>query len=337
MKHALLVAILLVTPRSLLAQTGSLTGTVTDGSGTPFANVAIQAANAETKTFYYATSSSIGAFTISGLPAGRYFIVIDVKVGLYRNAVTVGPGETVRVDARIRPDNTPLDITLGTLGEADIRDIKRTVHPTPEGPTPRTADGKPDLSGMWWPQRIVDRGRPEPLPWAAALIKERIENNYKDYPLTRCLPGGAVLFGFIDFYRIVQTPTHLIMIDENDVPGHRQVFLDGRPHPKDPNPTWMGHSVGKWEGDTLVIDTVGFNDKTWITMETSPHTDEMHLIERWRRPDLGHLEVEITIDDPRAYAKAWTIKRVSDLAPNEDVMEFICTENNRDVEHMVGK
>jgi hypothetical protein len=127
------------------------------------------------------------------------------------------------------------------------------------------------------------------------------------------------------------------MIDENDVPGHRQIFLDGRSHPKDLQPTWMGHSVGKWEGETLVVDTVGFNDKTWLSLETSPHTEKMHLIERFQRPDLGHLRIELTIDDPEAYAKPWTIRRVSDLAPNEEVQEFICTENNRDVEHMVGK
>ena len=163
----------------------------------------------------------------------------------------------------------------------------------------------------------MDAGTPEPLPWAAALIKERSENHFKDYPLTRCLPGGPTLFGFIDFYRIVQTPTHLIMINENDVPGHRQVFLDGRPHPKDPNPTWMGHSVGKWEGDTLVIDTVGLNDKTWITMQVSPHTEEMQLIERYRRPDLGHLEVEFTIVDPKTYARPWAIKRVSISPPTK--------------------
>jgi hypothetical protein len=190
---------------------------------------------------------------------------------------------------------------------------------------------------MWRPQRVLDAGAPDPLPWAAALIKERAANNFKDYPLTKCLPAGVTLFGFIDFYRIVQTSTHLVMIDENDVPGHRQIFLDGRAHPKDVQPTWYGHSIGRWVGDTLVVDTVGFNDKTWITMRTSPHTEEMHLVERFRRPDLGHLEVELTIDDPKAYAKPWTIKRVSELAPNEDVMEFICTENNRDVEHMVGK
>jgi hypothetical protein len=258
---------------------------------------------------------------------------VETGVGRYtQGGIALGSGQTIRVDAHIRTD-----ITLNTLGEADARDAKRAVHSTPEGVTPRTADGKPDLSGMWWPQRVIDIGAPEPLPWAASLIKERAANFYKDYPLTKCLPGGATLFGFIDFYRIVQTPTHLIMIDENDVPGHRQIFLDGRSHPIDLQPTWMGHSVGKWDGDTLVVDSVGFNAETWITMQTSPHTEEMHLIERYRRPDLGHLEVELTVDDPKAYAKPWTIKRVSDLAPNEDVMEFICTENNRDVEHMVGK
>jgi hypothetical protein len=336
MRRAILLVIALVTPLSAFSQTSAITGTVTDDNGNRLADAAIQAANTVTDTYYRARSSPTGEYTVGQLPAGNYVLLVEAAGRRYTQVdIIVRPGETVRADARVRVDLT--DITLNTVGEADVRNAKRVEHSAPRGVTPRTADGKPDFSGMWWPQRVLDAGVPEPLPWAVSLIKERTANFYKDYPLTKCLPAGATLFGFIDFYRVVQTPTHLIMIDENDVPGHRQIFLDGRAHPKDVHPTWLGHSIGKWEGDTLVVDTIGFNDRTWITMQTSPHTEEMHLVERFRRPDLGHLEVELTIDDPKAYARPWTIKRVSELAPNEDVMEFVCTENNRDVEHMVGK
>ena len=127
------------------------------------------------------------------------------------------------------------------------------------------------------------------------------------------------------------------MLFEDDIPSHRQVFLDGRGHPRDPNPSWMGHSVGHWEGDTLVVDTVGFNDRSWLDPQGHPHTDRMRVTERMRRPDLGHLEIEITIDDPGAYAKPWVIQRAADLDLNDDIGEYVCNENNRDPEHMVGK
>ena len=121
-----------------------------------------------------------------------------------------------------------------------------------------------------------------------------------------------------------------------DVFSYRQIFLDGRDHSKDADPTWMGYSIGKWEGDTLVVDTAGFNDKSWSPM-FRPHTDKFHMIERFRRLDLGHLEIEVTIDDPGAYVKPWTIKRVSNLLPGDEIGEYICAENNQDVEHLVGK
>jgi hypothetical protein len=103
------------------------------------------------------------------------------------------------------------------------------------------------------------------------------------------------------------------------------------------DPKWMGHSVGHWEGETLVVDTVGFDDRSWITAQGHPHTEKMHVVERFHRPDLGHLEIEFTIDDPGAYAKPWIMKRVSDLDKDDEVGEYVCNENNKDPEHMVGK
>jgi hypothetical protein len=138
-------------------------------------------------------------------------------------------------------------------------------------------------------------------------------------------------------YKLVQTPTLLVMLFEDDIPSHRQVFLDGRGHPKDPNPMWMGHSIGHWEGDTLVIDTVGFDNRSWLDNVGHSHTEMMHVIERFRRTDLGHLEIEFTIDDPGAYAKPWKIMRASELDAGDDIGEYVCNENEKDVKHMVGK
>ena len=225
-----------------------------------------------------------------------------------------------------------LDYQLGTLGDGREFQINRmSAHKTSSGPTPRTADGKPDLSGVWFAQRPVDPGKPEPLPWVAKLLKEREEDNAKDSPGAHCMPRGITNAGALFPFKLVQTPKLLVMLFEDDIPSHRQVFLDGRAQPKDPNPRWMGYSVGHWEKDTLVVDTIGFDDRSWLTAQGHPHTDKMHVVERFRRPDLGHLEIGITIDDPGAYAKPWVIKRVSELDAGDDIGEYVCTENNKDV------
>jgi hypothetical protein len=239
-------------------------------------------------------------------------------------------GAAVRIDIDLR------DFQLNTLGE-DRSFLASLVIPraAPSGPAPRTSDGKPDLSGVWAPSFPADPGKPEPLPWAAGLSRERLANNLKDLPTSRCLPASITQTGMFKFYKLVQTPSLLVLISEGDLP--RQIFLDGRGHPRDPYPTWLGHSIGRWEGDTLVADSIGFNDRTWLGAEGYPHTERMHVVERYRRPDLGHLENEITIEDPGAFAKPWTIKKVSALAPNDEITEDVCAENNRDVEHLVGK
>jgi hypothetical protein len=120
-----------------------------------------------------------------------------------------------------------------------------------------------------------------------------------------------------------------------DVIGYRQVFLDGRAHPKDADPSWMGHSSGHWDGDTLAIDTIGFNDRSWLVLY--PHTEKLHITESYRRPDLGHLQVQITIEDPETFTRPWRIKNEWVLAPNEDVQEYVCNENNRDLAHLSAK
>ena len=191
------------------------------------------------------------------------------------------------------------------------------------GPAPHALDGKPDLSGIW-------NGSPDPnpeqasvLPWAATLQKQRIGNNLKELPSAYCLPG-EVFPGAPLPYKIVQTPSLVVQLFEG---GFRQVFLDGGGHPQDPDPTWRGHSIGRWEGDTLLIDTVGFNDKAWLPAFL-PHTEQLHVVERYHRPDLAHLNIDVSIEDPGTFTKPWQLHMVWTLAPGEEIGEFIC-ENNK--------
>jgi hypothetical protein len=249
--------------------------------------------------------------------------------------------ESILAAATILPaamaQSAPTDPAGGGTALAAIE--KQTV---PKGAAPRTADGKPDLSGVWSPERTfiydisssLTKGETLPLqPWAEKLAKERMS---KDDPEANCLPTGVPRQAPYP-WRIVQTPTHIFFLFEGNIHSYRQIFMDGRNHPKDPDPSWYGDSIGKWEGDTLVIDSVGFNDRFWFDFAGHPHTEQLHIIERFRRPDLGHLEFDATIDDPGAYTKPFTMHGHSTLQTGTDLMEYICNENNLDVSHIVGK
>jgi hypothetical protein len=169
--------------------------------------------------------------------------------------------------------------------------------------------------------------------WAAALLKERVESQGKLGPSSQCQPTGVPAAGTVPLpYKIIQTP-HVIVIlyEENNI--FRQIFLDDRPLPKDPDPRWMGYSVGRWEGDTLVVDSTGFRDGGWLDRMGHPHSADLHVIERFHRPDVGHLEIEVTIDDPKAYSKLITYTQRQTLIPDDDLLEYFCTENEKDREH----
>lgn len=327
-------ALFLCVPAAFAQGGGTITGNVYDTDGIGVANAPVQVTNKSTNQILKTTSSQNGSYKLAPLPPGTYDLsvaVIGFNAYVQQN-VTVGTAQPLKIDVRL------VDYQFGTLGDGrEFRIDLLSPHDAPSGPAPRMPNGKPDLSGVWYAQRPVDPGKPEPLPWVAALLRERAANNAKDAPGAHCLPRGITNAGALFPYRLVQTATLLVMLFEDDIPSHRQVFLDGRSHPKDMDPKWFGHSVGHWEGDTLVIDTVGFDDRSWLTAQGHPHTEKMHVIERFRRPDLGHLEIEFTIDDPAAYAKPWIMKRVSDLDTKDEVGEYVCTENNKDVEHMVGK
>jgi len=195
----------------------------------------------------------------------------------------------------------------------------------PAGPTPRTADGKVDLSGVWVvsgsPNLPSD---PSYQPAAKKLYDERKANKGKDDPEAICLPNGAVRITPLP-YKFVQTPSMVIILSEGNTHSFRRLFTDGRPHNLDLEPnTYTGDAIGKWEGDTLVVDTIGFNDKTWLDATGKPHSEDLRVTERYRRPDLGHLNVQITLDDKTAFTKPYTFDRVFTLAPGWDVQEYVC-------------
>ncbi len=326
---------------SLSAQTnpGSLAGTVSDPNGASKADAPIQLTNKVTGTVARTSSDPAGRYVFAGLAPGMYQLTIVMPCCAYRTItkdVLVETGQT-----------TPLNISLSetvngtTLGDdpGRLAAAIRKRAKVPSRPVPRDAAGKPDLSGVWVAIDDPYPENPEPLPWAAAVVKERRENHFKDAPHNHCLPGPppvpASAAPFIA--KFVQTSSLLVILLE-DVPGFRQVFLDQRTHPADGNPTWLGHSLGKWDGEVLVVDTVGFNDRSWIGGLGDgylPHTEMLHLIEKYRRVDFGHMELTVTFDDPGALAKPFHMNVKLNLAAGEELLEYVC-ENNRP-EHLVGK
>jgi hypothetical protein len=216
-------------------------------------------------------------------------------------------------------------------------------QPNLAAPVPRTADGKPDLSGIWnrvdpkYLNNLAADGVEVPFrPWAKALYDERQANLGKDRPSGRCLPHGIPDAMMVPPpFKIVQTDRLVIILYEEFV-DYRQIFTDGRSFPADPNPAWFGYSVGRWDGDTLVVETTGFNDRSWLDDGGHPHSDQLRTIERFRRRDFSHMDIEITIDDPKAYTKPWTVRVPFNLLPDTELLEFVC-ENERDALHLVGK
>jgi hypothetical protein len=174
-------------------------------------------------------------------------------------------------------------------------------------------------------------------PWAAEVVKARRAENGRDDPFTHCLPGTVARIHTVPFLRkIVQTPGLLLFLSEANA-SYRQIFTDGRSLPVDPNPSWNGYSTGHWEGDTLVVDTSGFRDGQWLDRWGSPLTDKARMTEKFTRPVYGTLEIEFTVDDPKAYTKPWTVHVTQSIALNTELLDWVCLENEKDFPHLVGK
>ena len=218
-------------------------------------------------------------------------------------------------------------------------------RPNLSAPAPRTADGKPDLSGIWQAGRAGEYGydydvtqklRPDDVqPWARALRFKRAQDFRKDSPLAHCMPVSVPFLNFRGLSRVVQTPQLVVVLYESPNSPHRTIFMDGRELPKDPNPTWLGYSVGRWDGDTLVVTSIGFNELGWLDVDGNPQTESLKLTERFHRRDFGHLELDTTFEDPKVFTKPFTIHIEKTLAPDTEILEDVC-ENEKSGVHLSG-
>jgi hypothetical protein len=243
--------------------------------------------------------------------------------------------------------------------------------PLLSAPAPRASDGKPDLSGIWRVEptpldeltrlfgdlgplsvpgddartfskylfNVLADFKPgdEPIrPEAAEVFRQRARGAGKDFPTAHCLPAGVPTSLLIPIpFKIVQTPGLFLMLFEGDN-TIRQIYMDGRKRPADPHPLWLGYSVGNWEADTLVVDTAGFNDKSWLDASGHPHSDALRVVERFRRRDFGHLDVQVTIEDPKTFTRPVTIMFTELLQPDTDILELFCAENEKDRAHLAA-
>jgi len=225
------------------------------------------------------------------------------------------------------------------------------------GPAPRWTDGHPDLGngkGVWNPRTITNLSGTSPQgagraltekkievpmqPWAKALYDARIATAQKEDPESRCLPPGIPRMYATPFpFQIFQMPDRVLFIFEGATHIWREVFTDGRPHKPDVNPSFLGDAIGHWEGDTLVVDTIGFNEESWLDQDGHPHTEALHTIEKFTRINAVQMRYEYTIDDPNAYTAPWTNSYLIPFSPGEELFEYVCQENNKDVLHLVGK
>jgi hypothetical protein len=238
----------------------------------------------------------------------------------------------------------------------------RDGKPILTAPAPRL-NGKPDLSGVWQAARPVDAARSytgngadpgiqidqtdvgdihrnvffgmrreeEPLKAEAIGVLSKRQNQQP--PQVRCLPQGVPGVLMVYAFKIIQTPREIVMLAESQEPP-RQIYLDGRELPRDPDPSWMGYSTGKWEGDTLVVQTTGFKEEGWLDNAGHPRGQSMRITERFHRRDFGHIELEIRYEDPKYYTRPFTNKTTLNLIPDSDIIEFVCTENEKDMQHL---
>ena len=212
--------------------------------------------------------------------------------------------------------------------------------PNLNAPTPHTADGKPDLSGIWradtmrYNANLAPVGTEVPmLPWAAEVYKHRVDTQGYDRPMTRCMPHGVPDAMTVLLFKILQTPGVTVVLFE-EFHKYRQIHTDGRPLPVDPDPAWYGYSVGRWEGDTFVVETAGFKEGSWLDNNGHPHTEALRITERFRRINFGRMDLDVNIDDAKAYSRPWKSDTVHFLLqPDTELLEHLC-ENNRDQERL---
>ena len=326
-----ILGLIVFMPSMALTQdvSGVMSGTVFGPNGETVPDMPIQATRAGSGDYERTRSAANGQFMLASLAAGSYTVTISTP---YCCAYQPYESEEIVV---VASETTSIEIHLeegvyfSTLADdaSVLVAIIRKRQEIPDLPVPRMPNGNPNLSGMWiigedpYPQGA------DAHPWAEELFAERIANDLADLPHRRCLPGGPPIPTLVPpmLAKFVQTADLLVILFE-DVPGFRQIFLDGRQHPDDPNPSWLGHSIGHWDGEVLVIDTVGYNARGWVGVY--PRTEELHVIERYKRTEYGRLELEVTAEDPTVFKAPWIQNLPLELAPQEELIEYVC-ENDK--------
>lgn len=335
MKQLAVAAIVWIAAITLLAQggRGAIAGRVTTDQGDSAAGVTVQARDAEGR-YTSALANRNGEYRLANLQPGVYEISVPqmgLRTARYAQPnVVVEAGRTVTLNIQLMPNN------FGIIGDDAAFLQMYNKYKDLKGPAPRTPEGRPDFSGVWLANVDPNPTPAQMLPWAQQEWERRRDRAFEGMPTSRCLPADPTLTLPV-FYKIVQTKTLLIHLFEQD-PHYRQAFLDGRDHPKDLDPTWMGHTIGRWEKDTLVLETVGLNDKSWLLQATwLPHTEKLRIIERYTRPDLAHLTIDVRLEDPDTFIKPVERHVTWLFTPGEEVMEAICSENNKFLDYSAVK
>lgn len=329
-----------VTPVALLvflfcatasAQSGSgrLQGQITGPFDELVVDAPIQVIHIESGEAQRSRTNSAGIYEFTGLPPGNYRARVRIRCCEYApfnsDRFSVSADSDSEFDIRLAQG-----FQLNTIGDDQgiaTNDIlsRREI---PDLPIPRKPDGKPDLTGMWMYGGDPFAADPQFHESAAKLVAERQANHFIESPRIRCLPTDLPIPGHTppEFGKFIHSPGLIVILYEG-VLGFRQIFTDGRKHPEYPNPNWLGHSIGHWEGDTLVVDTIGFNDRGWTGL-THPRSENFHVVERYTRTSYGEMELELTIEDPEVYKEPWVRQLPVYLTPQEELLEFVC-ENDK--------
>ena len=326
---SILIFILLAVAAGAEEQGGGLNGQVTGPFDGLVVDAPMRAMHISSGDSWQIRTDTDGRFKFEGLPAGNYRLQVRLPCCEY----TPYQSEPVELQAGAeRTFNIQLEqgFQLNTIGD-DVGIATSQIlaeQDIPDLPTPKTIDDKPDLTGMWMYGNDPFPPAPKLTDWAAKLVAERSKNHFVDSPRFRCLPTSLPIPTHTPpiFGKFVQAPGLIVILYEG-ILGYRQIFMDGRGHPEDADPSWLGHSIGWWEDDVLVVDSTGFNDRGWTGL-THPRSEEFHVIERYRRTNYGGMELELTIEDPAVYDEPWVQQMPIYLAPNEELYEFVC-ENEK--------
>jgi hypothetical protein len=309
-------------------QGGRFNGQVTGPFDGLVADAPMRAMHIASGESWQTRTDADGRYEIDGLPAGNYQLEVRLRCCEYRpyksEPVKLQTGIAHNFDIRLEQGHQ-----LNTIGD-DFGIATEQIlaeQDVPDLPRPETTDGKPDLTGMWMYGYDPFPPAPNLTDWAAKLVAERTKNHFVESPRFRCLPTSLPIPTHTPpvFGKFVHTPNLIVILYEG-ILGYRQIFMDGRGHPEEPDPSWLGHSIGWWEDDVLVVDTAGFNDRGWTG--SHPRSEGFHVIERYRRTSYGGMDLELTIEDPAVYKEPWIRQMPIYLAPNEKLFEFVC-ENEK--------